>query len=76
MNDTLPPPGLQRMVPGQLEQNEVGGGRTDPPPPGFSRMVLGQNENRSSISSQSEILELKMPIECCNIFFQIHLSLI
>ncbi|XP_030749352.1 protein transport protein Sec16B isoform X3 [Sitophilus oryzae] len=34
-NDTLPPPGLQRMVPGQLEQSE--------PLLGFSRMVLGEN---------------------------------
>ncbi|CAH1130815.1 unnamed protein product [Ceutorhynchus assimilis] len=49
-NDTLPPPGLQRMVPGQLEQNEV---RTDQQLPGFSRMVLGQNENRLDSSNQS-----------------------
>ncbi|ENN72297.1 hypothetical protein YQE_11040, partial [Dendroctonus ponderosae] len=49
-NDTLPPPGLQRMIPGQLEQKEIGG-RADQLP-GFSRMVLGQNGNASNISNQ------------------------
>ncbi|XP_018571551.1 uncharacterized protein LOC108911173 isoform X2 [Anoplophora glabripennis] len=44
-NDTLPPPGLRRMVPGQMEQNESSssaGNFGDEPPPGLSRMVLGQ----------------------------------
>ncbi|XP_050306362.1 uncharacterized protein LOC126743361 isoform X3 [Anthonomus grandis grandis] len=52
-NDTLPPPGLQRMVPGQLEQSESGVGRTDQPIPGFSRMVLGRNENSLDLSGQN-----------------------
>lgn len=46
--DALPPPGLRRMVLGQMEQQENGGGNLenfmDEPPPGLSRMVLGQNE--------------------------------
>ncbi|XP_076251335.1 endoplasmic reticulum export factor secretory 16 isoform X3 [Rhynchophorus ferrugineus] len=41
-NDTLPPPGLQRMVPGQLEQHEANR-RTDEPLLGLSRMVVGEN---------------------------------
>ncbi|KAJ8927811.1 hypothetical protein NQ314_019693 [Rhamnusium bicolor] len=50
-NDTLPPPGLRRMVPGQMEQNEnLGnvGSFGDEPPPGLSRMVLGQTETVSN----------------------------
>ncbi|KAL1505990.1 hypothetical protein ABEB36_005430 [Hypothenemus hampei] len=42
-NDTLPPPGLQRMVPGQMEQTEI---------PAFSRMVLGQNGNTPIATTQ------------------------
>ncbi|XP_066150746.1 protein transport protein Sec16B isoform X3 [Euwallacea fornicatus] len=48
-NNTLPPPGLQRMVPGQTE---VGGGQ---PLPGFSRMVLGQNESTSDATNQNPL---------------------
>lgn len=44
--DTLPPPGLRRMVLGQMEQNEHTSNTTnEEPPPGLSRMVLGQTEN-------------------------------
>ncbi|XP_018332218.1 uncharacterized protein LOC108741774 isoform X3 [Agrilus planipennis] len=51
-NDVLPPPGLQRMVLGQMEFNEQnirqegrGDSQLEEPPPGLSRMVLGQNVN-------------------------------
>lgn len=49
-NDTLPPPGLQRMIPGQMEQSESSDGQ---PLPGFSRMVLGQNETNSVPTNQN-----------------------
>ncbi|CAG9858230.1 unnamed protein product [Phyllotreta striolata] len=59
--DALPPPGLRRMVPGQLEQSENPGkpvNFTDEPPPGLSRMVLGQTEatpsNQLGAVSQNE----------------------
>lgn len=49
--DTLPPPGLRRMVLGQMEQTEhIGSSTNEEPPPGLSRMVLGQTEN-ATISS-------------------------
>ncbi|XP_023012010.2 endoplasmic reticulum export factor secretory 16 isoform X2 [Leptinotarsa decemlineata] len=54
VSDTLPPPGLSRMVPGQMEQSEnLGnlGSFGDEPPPGLSRMVLGQTETVSSVQS-------------------------
>lgn len=50
-SDTLPPPGLSRMVLGQMEQNEFDNNApngSEEPPPGLSRMVLGQTENSSS----------------------------
>ncbi|XP_071051239.1 uncharacterized protein [Onthophagus taurus] len=43
--DTLPPPGLRRMVLGQMETNEARPTPNDEPPPGLSRMVLGQTES-------------------------------
>lgn len=53
--DALPPPGLRRMVLGQMEQRESnsnnqadGDNFGDEPPPGLSRMVLGQTENTPS----------------------------
>lgn len=47
-SDTLPPPGLRRMVLGQMEQNEsTFQNLSDEPPPGLSRMVLGQTETNS-----------------------------
>ncbi|KAL3278660.1 hypothetical protein HHI36_016197 [Cryptolaemus montrouzieri] len=52
--DTLPPPGLRRMVLGQIEQQESSGNLenfSDEPPPGLSRMVLGQNESNSNPST-------------------------
>lgn len=51
VNDTLPPPGLRRMVLGQIEQNENTNNVTgfgDEPPPGLSRMVLGQTESNAN----------------------------
>ncbi|XP_072391264.1 uncharacterized protein Sec16 isoform X2 [Diabrotica undecimpunctata] len=48
ITDAYPPPGLRRMVPGQLEQTEPTSNVpnfTDEPPPGLSRMVLGQTES-------------------------------
>ncbi|KAK9872597.1 hypothetical protein WA026_018729 [Henosepilachna vigintioctopunctata] len=45
--DTLPPPGLRRMIPGQIEQQATTGiikDFRDEPPPGLSRMVPGRNE--------------------------------
>lgn len=48
--DTLPPPGLRRMVLGQIEQNESAiQNISDEPPPGLSRMVLGQTESNSCL---------------------------
>lgn len=55
-NDTLPPPGLRRMVPGQMEQSEnvgIAGGFADEPPPGLSRMVLGQTGTVSNVQGGS-----------------------
>lgn len=53
--DTLPPPGLRRMVLGQMEQNENAGSSTnEEPPPGLSRMVLGQTENTLIPSGTNE----------------------
>lgn len=45
-NDTLPPPGLRRMIPGQMEQNDVDriNSFVSEPPTGLSRLVLGQTE--------------------------------
>lgn len=55
-NDTLPPPGLRRMVLGQIEQNENTVQNTsDEPPPGLSRMVLGQTESNSSSVNKKEM---------------------
>lgn len=49
--DALPPPGMRRVIPGQMEQdsdtNPPQG--SDEPPPNFSRMVLGQTESSSSL---------------------------
>lgn len=43
--DSLPPPGLRRLVLGQLEQETTPiVDNTDEPPPGLSRMVLGHTE--------------------------------
>lgn len=42
--DSLPPPGLRRVVPGQLEQVGSAVDNNDEPPPGLSRMVLGRTE--------------------------------
>ncbi|KAJ8981603.1 hypothetical protein NQ317_011882 [Molorchus minor] len=53
-NDTLPPPGLRRMIPGQMEQSDSlgnAGNFGDEPPPGLSRMVLGQTEAASDPQS-------------------------
>lgn len=49
-NDTLPPPGLRRMIPGQMEQNETVRNNNfgNEPPSSLSRMVLGQTERVSS----------------------------
>ena len=49
--DPLPPPGLHRMVLGQIESNLQASSveQTDEPPPGLSRMVLGQTESSSLI---------------------------
>lgn len=44
-DDALPPPGLRRMVLGQMEQNES---QNNLPPPGLSRMVLGQTETTAN----------------------------
>lgn len=53
--DTLPPPGLRRMVLGQMEQNESSIQNTsDEPPPGLSRMVLGQTETNSSSGNDNK----------------------
>ncbi|CAH0559554.1 unnamed protein product [Brassicogethes aeneus] len=49
--DALPPPGLRRMVLGQMEQNE---GAANEPPPGLSRMVLGQTESNPDAAGVSE----------------------
>lgn len=50
--DALPPPGLRRMVLGQLESNDSNQNITaDEPPPGLSRMVLGQTESSSSLNN-------------------------
>lgn len=48
--DTLPPPGLRRMVLGQIEQNESINhpSANEEPPPGLSRMVLGQTESNNT----------------------------
>lgn len=44
-SDSLPPPGLRRLVLGQMEQSDtnqvVDNAVDEPPPPGLSRMVLG-----------------------------------
>lgn len=54
-SDTLPPPGLRRMVLGQMEQNEhTGSSINEEPPPGLSRMVLGQTENSSTLSGTND----------------------
>ncbi|KRT78287.1 hypothetical protein AMK59_7091, partial [Oryctes borbonicus] len=51
-NDTLPPPGLRRMVLGQMETNDSNlNAPVDEPPPGLSRMVLGQTESSSSLTN-------------------------
>lgn len=67
--DTLPPPGLRRMVLGQIEQNESSATVTndnfgDEPPPGLSRMVLGQTESNSSLSANVNLqeIELSLPV--------------
>ncbi|XP_057668729.1 uncharacterized protein LOC130901379 isoform X3 [Diorhabda carinulata] len=55
-SDNVPPPGLRRMVPGQLEQREGAsnpGNFTDEPPPGLSRMVLGQTEANIPTATQT-----------------------
>ncbi|XP_044761083.1 protein transport protein Sec16B isoform X2 [Coccinella septempunctata] len=55
--DALPPPGLRRMVLGQMEHQENGGNVenfNDEPPPGLSRMVLGQNEQNEENAGVSE----------------------
>lgn len=53
-NDTLPPPGLRRMVLGQMETNDPpSNAPIDEPPPGLSRMVLGQTE-ASNILNQRD----------------------
>lgn len=44
--DTLPPPGLRRMVLGQNER--ITSTTNEEPPPGLSRMVLGQTENTTT----------------------------
>lgn len=67
VSDTLPPPGLRRMVLGQMEQAEAfasgqydNDNTNDEPPPGLSRMVLGQTENTPStnlnVSQETESL--------------------
>lgn len=70
LNDTLPPPGLRRMVPGQMEQNESLGSVSnfgDEPPPGLSRMVLGQPGTVSN--PQLNSLPIDDDIRCDAIIF-------
>ncbi|XP_065156222.1 protein transport protein Sec16A isoform X4 [Atheta coriaria] len=57
-NDALPPPGLSRMVLGQLGQGEV-----NEPPVGLSRMVLGQTEGAQSTASPPVGLHRMVPGE-------------
>lgn len=49
-SDSLPPPGLRRLVLGQLEQSETNQlqDNVDEPPPGLSRMVLGRTETANT----------------------------
>lgn len=52
--DSLPPPGLRRLVLGQLEHSEISQSidNIDEPPPGLSRMVLGRTETDTSSIAQ------------------------
>lgn len=66
--DALPPPGLRRMVLGQMEHNEFnantqsdGDNFGDEPPPGLSRMVLGQTENASFTNDVISLPETTEP---------------
>lgn len=66
-SDTLPPPGLRRMVLGQIEQNEPSATLPndnfgDEPPPGLSRMVLGQTESNSSLSTNINLQEMDLSL--------------
>lgn len=66
--DALPPPGLRRMVLGQMEHTEFntntqgdGDNFGDEPPPGLSRMVLGQTENASFTTDIASLPETTEP---------------
>lgn len=67
-NDSLPPPGLRRMIPGQMEQPETWGNDSynqeqeeqvihdandTLPPPGLRRMVPGQMEQNESMRNNN-----------------------
>lgn len=68
ISDNLPPPGLRRMIPGQMEQSEIRGNTTFSqeqdeqmsldtsdtlPPPGLRRMVPGQMEQTESFRNNN-----------------------
>lgn len=50
-SDSLPPPGLRRLVLGQMEQTEAASNDNEPPP-GLSRMVLGRTEPEANPTNQ------------------------
>lgn len=66
MNDSLPPPGLRRMVPGQLEQSDIWSNYNQLqeeqvnldtsdtlPPPGLRRMIPGQIEQNETVRNNN-----------------------